>query len=91
MTQEWNNGELHAVPGKVGTGKNNHIAHIDGWTIVVFMDSVDSDWGAIAKPELFYSLQDFVSKVRDDAIGPNGFFRTKEEAFRNIQQQILQA
>ncbi len=91
FVSEWNDSELRAVNANVGPGINNHMAHIDGWTVTVFMDAIDSDWSAIAKPDIYYSLQEFILIRNDSTIGPIDFYETMEEAFENIKKEIAAA
>lgn len=88
---KWPDRELRPVPGFVGVGVNNHLAHVDDWTAVVFQDSVDGTWHAMAVKMHVYSLPEFRDTNGDD--GPGSIARlddheTLEEAFEDICKAI---
>lgn len=83
----WEDDKLYELNARVGLGINNHIAHYKGWTIVVFQDSIDNDWAAIAKPVLVYEIQQFILYQGDD-IGISNFYASKSEAYCAIKNDI---
>ncbi|AMK12803.1 hypothetical protein [Pseudodesulfovibrio indicus] len=86
---EWEEDKLYPLTATVGTGMNNHLAHYCGWTIVVFQDSIDKDWGAFAKGEQVYTIQRFISLGdKKGMLSPHDFYDTKEAAFDEIKKLI---
>jgi hypothetical protein len=88
---KWPDRELRPVAGFVGVGINNHLAHIGDWTAVVFQDSVDKTWHAMAVRLHVYSLPEFRDANGDD--GPGSItcpddHETMQEAFEHICSAI---
>lgn len=86
---EWEEDKLYPLTATVGTGINNHLAHYCGWTIAVFQDSIDKDWGAFAKGEQVYTIQRFISlSDKQGMLSTPDFYETKEAAFDEIKKII---
>jgi hypothetical protein len=93
--KEWNpvvakqeDGILYPVNANVGLALNNHIARYNGWTVFVFMDQIDEDWGAIAKRLTVYKLQDFINSKNVESIMTDVSSPSKEVAFSEIKKLI---
>lgn len=84
---EWQDDKLYKLNARVGLGINNHIAHYKNWTIIVFQDSIDMDWAAIAKPILVYEIQHFLLYKGVD-IGIDKFHVTPDDAYESIKKTI---
>lgn len=86
---KWEEGVLYPISASVGTGVDNHLAHYNGWTIFVFKDSIDNDWGAFAKGKIVSTMQDFISLSDKYGMLPNSeFYSSKEEAFADIKKVV---
>ncbi|WBF68310.1 hypothetical protein LN040_04190 [Desulfovibrio subterraneus] len=81
--------KIYELGGTVGLGINNNIAHYFGWTIVIFQDDVDKDWGAIAKHKKVYTLQHFINlKENYGWIQDIAFYKSKEDAYNATKKLI---
>jgi hypothetical protein len=85
---KWEEGVLYSLSATVGLGVNNHIAHYRGWTVVVFEDSQDGDWGGIAKRKIMHTLQDFLSLKDENDIMSHKFHQSNLEAFNSMKLKI---
>jgi len=90
---KWTDRELRPVNGILGLAINNHLAHVDDWTAVVFQDSVDGTWHAMAVKLHVHSLLEFREVNGDE--GPGSVARlddhaTLEEAFNDICDSITE-
>jgi hypothetical protein len=84
-------GVLHRLGGGVGFTTDTHVAHHRNWTILVARDTVDNDWGAIARPDLFRSADAFREANRADdskTLLSFDFMPTKELALSTMVKQI---
>lgn len=89
--QRWPEDELIYVGGKNGPAIDNHIAHFQGWTIVVFFDTVDRDWGGLAVNSICHSISKFMeanANTKNTTTDVLGWFSTKEEAYIHIKAAI---
>ena len=85
----WKEGKLYEVNARVGLGINNHLAHYYGWTIAVFMDIIDKDWGFAAKKKIVYTMREFLTISHEvKNIYQGDFYETKEKAFSVIKRII---
>lgn len=84
---EWKEDTLYRLNANVGQGVNNHIAHYNGWTIIVFQDSVDKDWAFIAKPITVFTMQEFILYTIE-SIGIDIFYDSMDEAYIKAKQEI---
>lgn len=55
----WPEDKLYTV-GQNGLASENYMGHYCGWTILVFLDSIDQDWSALAVNTLCYSLPNLI-------------------------------
>lgn len=83
----WNEDTLYKIDATVMTGINNHIAHYKLWTIIVFQDKIDLDWGYIAKPIIVFDLQEFILYT-ENSIGLEDFYQTRDEAYQHAKDEI---
>ncbi|EGY26292.1 hypothetical protein DA2_1475 [Desulfovibrio sp. A2] len=88
VVAEQKDGILYPLNARVGIALNNHIARHKGWTIIVFMDDVDKDWGAIAKKIIVYRIQDFINSKNTESIISDVNFSDKDAAFSEIIRLI---
>jgi hypothetical protein len=57
----WPNGELRHVPAIVWPASTNWMAHVDGWTAVIFHDGIDGTWHGFAVKQIAHTIPE----VRD--------------------------
>lgn len=87
----WIEDQLIYIGGQNGPFCENHMAHYRGWTILVSLDSIDQDWGALAVNVLCYSHSKFMQANGDDDIASIGiaeWLSTKEEAYTAIKRKV---
>src|SRR5260221_13037833 len=89
----WAEDALIAVGGESYTFVNHFLAHHNGWSILIAMDSIDRDWGWQAQRGLFRDLAEYINAARDSDLQPDiegeySFFPTKEEAFVHARQRL---
>lgn len=82
----WNEGEWRYVGGSQQFCKNHHMAHYKGWTLVVFLDTIDNEWAGIAKNSKSYTLPAFIASAANMEMVID--HQTKEEAFEAIKNKI---
>ncbi|MCY2924690.1 MAG: hypothetical protein NT031_04505 [Planctomycetota bacterium] len=88
---EWAEGELQPVGGTVGLAQDNFMAHYRGWTVVVFRDVVDNDWGSNGRPGVYHRLVKYIQANREDdkdMILCKECLATKEDALAAVKEQI---
>ncbi|CCO22002.1 hypothetical protein [Maridesulfovibrio hydrothermalis] len=86
---KWEEGTLYQISANVGLGIDNHLAHYKGWTLAVFKDSIDNDWGAFAKGKEVSTMQEFLSLSDTYKMLPSSdFYSNKEEAFADIKKVV---
>jgi hypothetical protein len=89
--ETWSEDELIYIGGQNGPFCENHMAHYHGWTILVSLDSIDEDWGALAVNTLCYSHPQFMQANGEDSIisiGIPEWFPSKEEAYTAIKFKV---
>lgn len=84
-------GELVPVPGGVPPALENHLAQHRGWTLLIFLDGVDRDWGGMAVEALCTDLGAFTRFNRQDdvrSIFMPEFYPSKEQAYEALRALI---
>lgn len=84
-------GELNAVPGGIHLSTSNHMAQHRGWTLVIFMDRIDEDWGGISIEYLCTDIGTFTRINRRDSVRMvmlQEFFASKNEAYEALKLLI---
>jgi hypothetical protein len=87
----WPEGELRAVPVVMWPAVDQHMAHMDGWTVVVFRDAVDDAWEAMAVHAIVHSVPEFRLKNDDESITTImavNDYSSCDEAFAAIKHAI---
>jgi hypothetical protein len=90
----WPNGELRPVPVVMWPAVDQHMAHLDGWTVVVFRDAVDDAWEAMAIHAIVHTIPEFREKNNDDAIQTVmaiNDYPSRDGAFEAIKKAIKAA
>jgi hypothetical protein len=90
----WAEGELRAVPVVMWPAVDQHMAHVDGWTALVFRDAVDDAWEAMAVHAIVHSVPEFRVKNNDESIETImaiNDYPSCDEAFAAIKQAIRRA
>ncbi|MEA5499124.1 hypothetical protein [Limnoraphis robusta] len=91
LAEIWAEDKLIYVGGRNDPFCEHHMAHYNGWTILVSFDSIDEDWSALAVNKLCYSHPQFIQANGDDSIRSASlleWFSTKEEAYTEIKHRI---
>jgi wyosine [tRNA(Phe)-imidazoG37] synthetase (radical SAM superfamily) len=87
----WKDGELRPVPVVMWPAVDQHMAHVDGWTAVVFRDASDNTWQAMAVHAIVHSIPEFREKNKDDSIETImaiNDYATRDDAFAGIKHAI---
>ncbi len=84
-------GILYPLNATVGCGVNNHITRYNGWTIIVFMDDIDHNWGGIAKKIVVYKIQDFINAKDAEFVITKIDSQDKDTAFAEVKILIDQS
>lgn len=69
----------------------NHMAHIAGWTVVVFKDAIDGTWHAMSIRAILHTIPEFREANKREDIPTICCFNDhcdRDEAFRDICAQI---
>jgi hypothetical protein len=87
----WPEGELVQVGGHIWPAADNFMAHYRGWTIVIYRDTIDNDWGGqgvngfckeLASFRRLNGDEDVLSVIQED------FFASKEEALTHLKALV---
>lgn len=84
-------GELVPTGGHLWPSAENYFAHYRGWTVVIYRDTIDNDWGGQAVQALCKELAAFRRYNGDESIQSimvDNWFPTKEKALARAKQQI---
>lgn len=79
----WKEGELVRAEGQVHVFVETHLMHYKGWTALVTLDSIDSDWGWLAVESLCHSVRLVVAANHSEQIKSilgTEFVATRDEA-----------
>jgi hypothetical protein len=90
----WPEGELVSVGGEIWPATDNYMAHYHGWTIVIYRDTVDNDWGGQAVEATCKELASFRRfNAKEDArsVFQSEFFPTREKAFEHLKGLVDEA
>ena len=89
--EPWDDASLHAVQSPGGSFTDHHLAHHDGWTILVARDVSDGKWAAQARFGVCRDLASWSQSRRtgeDEPLVSGDLLPTKEESLAAMKRVL---
>lgn len=93
LPEVWQEDELIHVGGQIGPFQDHHMAHYQGWTLIVSLYFINEYWVTQAVRSLCYNIPQYIAaNMNEDIISTDipQYFLTKEDAYAAIKQKIDQ-